>query len=314
MTGISGKSVKDVCILLHRSLLALFILVTLARAVGLVLPLPVSAGLALVLLASALPLVKSRTLLIAVMLTAACGGLVATGAPVRVIERGLGDALTFAAYLPVLQMLRVIVGELPAMARARDAFGALPQKGRDTGALVLATGLGSVLTTGAHALIAPLLPKDAPEPLRRQMALISLRGISFSAFWSPFAVSVAFGTQYMPETASATHTLMGLALAGVIFLLAWRMEGGGSLLAGWRAVLPILPHCVLAAGATVALVAITTMNPLDAVVVATLPLGILALLWQAPSSSVPSPEPYGAALPVVQTKCCSSPSPSVSGG
>lgn len=286
MTGISGKSVKDVCILLHRSLLALFILVTLARAVGLVLPLPVSAGLALVLLASALPLVKSRTLLIAVMLTAACGGLVATGAPVRVIERGLGDALTFAAYLPVLQMLRVIVGELPAMARARDAFGALPQKGRDTGALVLATGLGSVLTTGAHALIAPLLPKDAPEPLRRQMALISLRGISFSAFWSPFAVSVAFGTQYMPETASATHTLMGLALAGVIFLLAWRMEGGGSLLAGWRAVLPILPHCVLAAGATVALVAITTMNPLDAVVVATLPLGILALLWQAPSSSV----------------------------
>ncbi len=278
---------RDACIFLHRLLLAMFILITLARAVGLALPQPMAAGLALGLLASSLPLIKPRTGLIALVLAVACTGLIMTGAPLAVIERGLADALTFAAYLPVLQMLRVIVGELPAMGRARAAFNALPAAGRDTGALVLATGLGSVLTTGAHALIAPLLPKDAPEPQRRQMALISLRGISFSAFWSPFAVSVAFGTQYMPETVSVGHTVLGLLLAGGAFLLAWRLEGGGPLLAGGQAVLPILPHCALAAGATVALVAVSTLNPLDAVVVATLPLGLAALLWQAPTSLRP---------------------------
>lgn len=287
MTRRGRLGARGACIFLHRLLLALFILVTLTRAVGLALPQPVAAGLALLLLATTLPLVKIRTGLIALVLAAACAGLILTGAPLRVIERGLADALTFAAYLPVLQMLRVIVGELPAMGRARTAFNALPASGRDTGALVLATGLGSVLTTGAHALIAPLLPKEASEPQRRQMALISLRGISFSAFWSPFAVSVAFGTQYMPETASVGHTLLGLLLAAGAFLLAWRMEGGGPLLAGGRAVLPILPHCALAAGATVALVALTPLNPLDAVVVATLPLGLAALLWQAPASLMP---------------------------
>lgn len=285
MTDQGSGGWRSLCIQAHRGLLACFIIITLARSVGLVLPQLVAASAALLLLATALPLVKGRTFAIAGMLTLACAALLATGAPLSGITAGLVDALTFAAYLPVLQILRVIIGELPAMARAREAFTRLPPQGRDTGTLVLATGLGGILTTGAHALLAPLLPKDAPEEVRRQMALISLRGICFSAFWSPFAVSVAFGTQYLPGSTSVSHTFVGLGFAALIFLLAWRMERGGSLLPGVRAVLPILPHCLIAAGATVLLVATTKIGNLDAVVVATLPLALIALLWQAPSAT-----------------------------
>lgn len=280
-----SRGLLGLCILLHRCLLLGFIAITLARALGLVLPQSLAAGAAILLLATTLPLVKRRSFAIAGMLTLACASLLAMGAPRSGISAGLVDALTFAAYLPVLQILRVILGELPAMARAREAFTRLPPQGRDTGALVLSTGLGGILTTGAHALLAPLVPNGAPEEMRRQMALISLRGICFSAFWSPFAVSVAFGTQYLPGGTSVGHTITGLGFAALIFVLAWRLERGGSLLPGVRAVLPILPHCVIASGATVLLVATTSIGSLDAVVVATLPLALIALFWQAPSAT-----------------------------
>ncbi len=276
---------RHLCLLLYRGLLASFIIITLGRALGLTLPPLLAIGAALLLVATALPLVKGRTLAIAAMLVAACAALLLSGAPLSGVGAGLTDALTFAAYLPVLQILRVIVGELPAMARARAAFVQLPAQGRDTGTLVLSTGLGSILTTGAHAMLAPLLPHNAPEDERRQMALICLRGICFSAFWSPFAVSVAFGTQYLPGSDGLGHLGMGLAFAAAAFVLAWRLEKGGSLLPGVRAALPILPHCGIAAGATILLVATTEIGKLDAVVVATLPLAVIALLWQAPQMS-----------------------------
>lgn len=237
----------------------------------------------------ALPKVKPLTRGLAGGLAAVSVLLLLTGSPLSALPAGLTDALTFAAYLPILQLLRGVAGYLPAMMRAKDRFATLPKSASAAGFVVGAYGVGIIITTGAHAVLAPLLASNADDEERRRAALASLRGVSLTAFWSPFAVAVAFGAHNVPGAPVWLMLLLGLGFATLGVFIAVAMEGGGRGLGlALQGLVPILPGTAIGALAVVVVSYFANVSGLDAVILVMPPLSILALLWQARSSLRPA--------------------------
>lgn len=258
-------------------------LLTGGQAIAYVTPLAMGGVVLLALIA--LPRAKPVTRWLAGALALAAAALAAHGpTPVTAVQQGLLDALMFAAYLPVVQLLRIVAGYLPAMAVARGRFAALPPQASAAGFVVGAYGIGTIITTGAHAVLSPLVPGNASLPERRRSALASLRGVSLTAFWSPFAVSVAFGAHNVPDAPLLLLLPLGFLIALLALGIAVAIDGGGrGLVSALRGLLPILPGTGVAALAVVGVAAATGVSGLDAVILVMPPLSLAALWWQARS-------------------------------
>lgn len=192
---------------------------------------------------------------------------------------GLHNAMLLGAFLCVLQLLRTIAHAGQAIREVRARLAPLDPRQVTGGFLVGAFGLGSFLSFGAHAVLAPLMQTDVDERGRREAALASVRGISFAAFWSPFFVGVAYVTHQMHDLSAGLVILLGfvcaaLALAGD---LAVARTGPRSLMRILYGLLPLVPISSLIAAVFIAIIWLTGMSAIGAVVVG-VPLLSAALL------------------------------------
>ncbi len=227
--------------------------------------------------------VRRQTLALASVLALAALGSAAALGDWWALWRGLGDATTFAAFFVTLVALRTTAERRPETARTRRLMALLDPRQRSAATLYGANVMGSVLVVGAHAVLAPVHDRNAPEPERRRAAIIALRGMGLAGLWSPFWVAMAVGLQHLPDVPLWSVMALGLALAVPALVLGQAMAGAfqGGTRTALAALLPVAPPVAVAAAAVVALASFTALRPLEALllgipavcIAAQLPLG-----------------------------------------
>ncbi|MEC8743905.1 MAG: hypothetical protein VXX49_04550 [Pseudomonadota bacterium] len=142
-----------------------------------------------------------------------------------------------------------------------------------------------MLNIGTFALISASMPKDADDERRRIAAEAVLRGMNSAVIWSPFFVSFAVGTAYLPAGIETGAILAGIVTAALFFMVsvtAMAYAGGSvALIAALRPLAPIASRlavifiCVIVIGyifnLTALLAVIVTMPILCAVQIARRP-------------------------------------------
>jgi len=195
------------------------------------------------------------------------------------IVTGLANVGSFAAFLATLQLLRVSASQSAAVRRVKGRFLMLDPKEIVAGFTVGAFGLGSFLSVGAHAVLAPLVGPESSMQDRVRAALASIRGISFAAFWSPLFIAIAFVTNRMPDVDMGW--VIGIGLFVALSGLAADLVLSGTRLSALRRVLhglrPLLRGAVVLAVALVAVAQILGVTAMETVVIA-LPVLCLAFL------------------------------------
>ena len=231
--------------------------------------------------------IRRKTLALAAALTLATLGFAAALDDWRALWRGLGDATTFAAFFVTLVVLRTTAERRPETARTRHLMALLDPRQRTAATLYGANVMGSALVVGAHAILAPVHDRNAPEPERRRAAIIALRGMGLAGLWSPFWVAMAVGLQHLPEVRLWSVMALGLALAVPALVLGQIMAGAlrGGTRTALAALLPVVPPVAVAAATVVGLASFTPLRPLEALLLgipalcaaARLPLGLRAI-------------------------------------
>lgn len=232
---------------------------------------------------------RRTTRVLFVLLAAAVAAVtVAVGNPWP-IWQGLHNAMLLGAFLCVLQLLRTIAHAGPAIREVRHRLAPLDARQVEGGFLVGAFGLGSFLSFGAHAVLAPLLVPDVDERGRREAALASVRGICFAAFWSPFFVGVAFVTHQMHDVPAGSVILLGFGCAVLALVGDLAVSGTGprSLMRILYGLLPLLPISAVIAAVFIGIVAVTGMSAIGAVVVGVPLLSAAMLLTMAREQAAP---------------------------
>ena len=210
--------------------------------------------------------VRGQTLALSAALALAAFGLAAALGDWRALWAGVGDATTFAAFFVTLVVLRTTAERRPETVRTRRLMALLDPRQRSTATLYGANVMGSVLVVGAHAILAPVHDQNAPEPERRRVAIIALRGMGLAGFWSPFWVAMAVGFQHLPDVPIWSVMALGLALAVPALVLGQVMAGGfqGGTRTALAALLPVVPPVAVAAATVVALASFAPLRPLEA--------------------------------------------------
>jgi hypothetical protein len=191
-------------------------------------------GIALLLLFCAAAVLQARraTLVMAGVITALLAALCIGAETVAPLMKGLEAGLLLAAFMPVLMLIRGTADASPEIAVARLRFAALTPEQTPVGYFLGAYGGAIVLSTGAQALLAALLPADADERFRLRTAAASLRGGTLAALWSPFFVSLALTSHYLPMVPAWQIMPLGFAMAAIGLLLGLAMFERG----GWTAI------------------------------------------------------------------------------
>ena len=210
--------------------------------------------------------VRRQTLALAAALALTALGFAAALDDWWALWGGLNDATIFAAFFVTLVVLRTTAERRPETARTRHLMALLDPRQRTTATLYGANVMGSVLVVGAHAILAPVHDRNAPEPERRRVAIVALRGMGLAGFWSPFWVAMALGLQHLPEVPLWSVMALGLALAVPGLVLGQVMAGAfqGGTRTALAALLPVVPPVAVAAATVVGLASFTPLRPLEA--------------------------------------------------
>lgn len=246
---------------------------------------------------------RRRALVLGAALTLAAFGLAASFGAWRALWAGLGEATIFAAFFITLVVLRSTADRRPETLRTRDLMALLAPRQRLTATLFGANVMGAVLVVGAHAILAPVHDRNAPERERERIAIIALRGMGLAGLWSPFWVAMAVSFQYLPDVPLWSVMALGLSLAAGGLALGQIMAGAShrGMRAALGALLPVVPPVAIAAGSVVALTSFTPLRPLEALLIgipvlaaaAQLPRGPRALWDLASASYARSPSVLG---------------------
>ncbi len=248
-----------------------------------------ASGLFLTFLALALATGDTGTRALTVLLLAGIAALVHIDGAGAEAAAGFQDAMIFAAFLPSVFLLRNAVAGDRRLVAYRDRVAAADPE-RKKG-LVLMGGhlIGSTLTVGAFAVLSPVVPAEAGERERRDLALAAIFGVCLSVIWSPVFVAMAVVSEFMPQVALWKFVLLGLGLAALGLTFAFARISVPSRLAlaadGVRGLSGILPWVVATAGVIVGLRAVTELSTLEAAAL-TLPPLAAALLAMQPGGGV----------------------------
>lgn len=197
---------------------------------------------------------------------------------------GFLGAMVFAAFLPSVFLLRhAFSGDRRLNAYRSEVAGASPE--RQKGLLMVGAHLlGSTLTVGAFAVLAPLVPQDATPARRNELAQAAIFGVCLSVIWSPAFVAMAVVTDFMPHL--PLWQLVGLGMViGVLGLgLGFaRVRAPGRMrlaLAGVWALRFVLPWVAVSAGAIIVTSSLAGVSTLVAASLVLPPLAAVLLLMQ----------------------------------
>ncbi len=198
------------------------------------------------------------------------------------IITGLHRALIFLAFMPTVMLIRATADRRPEITATRALFASLDPAERGGGLLFGCHVIGSVLSVGVFALLAPIVGPDAPEAERKQVVGVALRGMCLAAMWSPFFVSVGLVSEHLPAVPLWQIMPLGLGLAAIGLTLSYLMfdsAGGTAALArAMRSLVPVVPGVAVAAAVVASLAGMTDLTTLQALAVGMPPLCALALL------------------------------------
>ncbi|MEQ8398458.1 hypothetical protein [Thalassobaculum sp.] len=222
---------------------------------------------------------RRETLLVFALIAALSTGLLVLGADADEILHGLDRSLIFTGLLPTLALTRAVARGLPSVRVAQHRIAGLPARWAGIGLLFGAHVFGSVLTTGAFALMGSVVPDTASDADRRAGALAALRGMNTVALYSPFLVGFAVAYTYLPNVPVWQMFSLGGALAASGLTIALLMFARPLSIEGVRAGLGCLAPVALPMGASAALVVLASqvlpVSTLGAVLVVMPALAIL---------------------------------------
>lgn len=223
--------------------------------------------LALFLLQS-LVRMRRETLFVVTFIGLLTLSLLATGANVNGLLQGLERTLVFAALLPTLQLTRATARRLPVVIESQQRFTRLPERWADVGILFGSQAFGSILNTGAFAIMSAVVPEQTNPENRRSAATASLRGMNIAALWSPFFVGFAVATTYLPTVHLWQLMLLGLTLVScgltMALLLFARPLTLNAVEAALNCLHPIFLPIGLSAGAIILVSLLTPISTLGA--------------------------------------------------
>ncbi len=193
---------------------------------------------------------------------------------------GLIFSLVFIGFLPTLQLIRRTLEASPETSRSQEVFAAMPPRERGTGVMAGAHVLGSVLTLGVFAIIAPLVPAGSDDAARRDLARATLRGMGLALHWSPFTIGMGFALALRPEVPLWQAIAAGLVLSSAGIALGVLMfDRGGGFGGVWRALAGFRPLIVPLLGAMAIMVVAASALPVSTIEAVVLIMPVLCLLW-----------------------------------
>jgi hypothetical protein len=233
-------------------------------------------------LATAVGYARRETLAVCALVGAAIAVLLwRDGEPGR-LEHGLERALLFAALLPTLRMTRAAIRRLGAVVSARGRPATPPERWADVGVPLGSHVFGSMLNTGAFAIMSSVVPEGSSAERRQRAAEASLRGMNVAVLWSPFFVGFAVAGTYLPAVEAWQVSGLGLVIAAGALLVGLAMFGRPfeprAVVAALGCLGPIVPGMLLAGGAVVACGSLTALSTLGSVLVVMPPLALAAVL------------------------------------
>ncbi len=196
---------------------------------------------------------------------------------------GIERALVFAAFMPTIVLVRATAELRPEIAVARQSFRKLDAAERVGGILFGCHALGSAISIGVFALLAPIVGTEGPAESRIAIVRVVVRSLCLGAVWSPFFVSVVLASQYI--TTVPLWQIMGLGIPFAALGLALSFfvlgDGAGGLAALRRALsslAPIVPAVALAAALVATISGLGGLTTLQAIVLGVPPLCLAGLL------------------------------------
>ncbi len=172
-------------------------------------------GLFLVYLLLALATMHMAARALSLLLVAATAAVAWTDGTWDQSLSGFQGAMVFAAFLPSIFLLRNAFAGDTRLISYRDAVAAATPEQQKGQLLVGSHVLGSTLTVGAFAILAPVIPGDASAAHRRDLAVAAIFGVGLSVVWSPAFVAMAVVTDFMPDVALWKLVLLGLLMAAI---------------------------------------------------------------------------------------------------
>ena len=205
------------------------------------------------------------------------------------VLEGLSRAAIFPAFLATIVLLRSTAEQRQEIKLARQLFTSLDKTRRSGGLVVGGFLLGSILQVGVFAIIAPIVGRDTPDDERRNVFTATMRGMAVVPFWSPFVLSMAVASQYLPGVPlwQVMSLGMGMAVICMLFAIACFDQGRGmrGLWNSLMTLVPITPPIAIAAVLVVLTTLATGYSTLQALVIA-MPVPCLLAVLTAKGGSV----------------------------
>ena len=189
-----------------------------------------------------------------------------------VFIEALNFALIFTIFFPAVLLIRETMARTPETAQAIAAFDDLGPGQRVAGLAVGCHLLSMVLVLGGLIASATFVQAQSDRVLKRELALVTMRGYALIVHWSPFTIGMGYALAFRPDVALIAAMGLGLAitLIGMTLAIAWAR--------GWRGVsaIPIALNSFRAIAGPIAvsvtlivlLVSFTPLGTIQAVAVA----------------------------------------------
>jgi len=217
---------------------------------------------------------------------ALAGAIVALGWTFGVADAafaGIDRALVFAAFMPTILLVRATAEQRPEISQARQLFRKLDVAERSGGILFGCHALGSAISIGVFALLAPIVGTEGSPESRISIVRVAVRSLCLGAVWSPFFISVVLASQYISTVPLWQIMGFGIPFAALGLVLSFFIlgDGTGGLPALRRALsslAPIVPTVALAAALVAAISGLAGLSTLQAIVLGVPPLCLAGLL------------------------------------
>ena len=180
--------------------------------------------------------------------------------------------LIFACLIPTLTLVRSTAMTMSSVTETQKSLASLDSASSANGIQLTSHMLGGIINVGTFALVAVALPQDADTRRRYIAGTATLRGMNSAILWSPFFLSFAVASVYLPEGFAAGAITLGVFNA-VSFLLITQIifspkESNISILQSLLPLKPIALRLVVIIVSVIVTSALIGLTALSAVCVA----------------------------------------------
>ena len=126
--------------------------------------------------------------------------------------------LIFACLLPTLSLMRAAAMTMPSVLETQKRLETLDARNSAAGIQLTSHLIGGVINIGVFSLVAASIPENSDTRTRQIAAVSAMRGMNSSILWSPFFISFAVASIYLPNGFAAGSIIIGLIFA-VMFLV-----------------------------------------------------------------------------------------------